>query len=86
MVSSALPAWLSRIAATHVNSPETRDSSVFANQTLRTIGFAVLVGLSYYVGTRIGFGLTPHGQPNSTFWPPNAILLAAFLPFPRRIW
>ena len=85
MVSGALPARLSRAAA-RVNSPETRDSSVPANQTRRTIGFAVLVGLGYYAGTRIGFGLTPHGQPNSTFWPPNAILLAAFLLFPRRIW
>jgi signal transduction histidine kinase len=30
--------------------------------------------------------MTPVGQPNSTFWPPNAILLAAFLSAPRRIW
>jgi signal transduction histidine kinase len=30
--------------------------------------------------------MTPVGQPNSTFWPPNAILLAAFLLAPRRIW
>jgi signal transduction histidine kinase len=85
VVSGALPAWLSRIAAP-VNSPETHDCSVPPGRTLRTIGFALLVGLSYYVGTRIGFGLTPRGQPNSTFWPPNAILLAAFLLFPRRAW
>jgi len=83
MVSRALPAWLSRIGAARLHSP---DPSVPANQILRTLGLAVLVGLSYYVGTRIGFGLTPHGQPNSTFWPPNAILLASFLLFPERIW
>jgi signal transduction histidine kinase len=83
MVSRALPAWLSRIGAARLHLP---DPSVPANPILRTIGLAVLVGLSYYVGTRIGFGLTPHGQPNSTFWPPNAILLAAFLLFPDRIW
>jgi signal transduction histidine kinase len=87
MVSRALPAWLSRIgAARPLISPQVRDCSVAENQTLRTLSYAVLVGLSYYAGTRIGFGLTPHGQPNSTFWPPNAILLAAFLLFPRRIW
>jgi signal transduction histidine kinase len=30
--------------------------------------------------------MTPGGQPNSTFWPANAILLAAFLMAPRRLW
>ena len=55
-------------------------------QILRTFGPAVLVALSYYVGTRIGFAWTPSGQPNSTFWPANAILLAAFLLAPQRIW
>ena len=54
--------------------------------TLRVLGSASIVGVGYYVGTRIGFGLTPSGQPNSTFWPPNAILLAAFLLAPRRVW
>jgi signal transduction histidine kinase len=47
---------------------------------------ALLVGISYYVGTRIGFSWTPIGQPNSTFWPANAILLAAFLLTPWRTW
>lgn len=44
------------------------------------------MGVSYYLGTRIGFALTPVGQPNSTFWPPNAILLATFLLAPPRTW
>jgi signal transduction histidine kinase len=30
--------------------------------------------------------MTPNGQPNSTFWPANAILLAAFLLVPRHAW
>ena len=47
---------------------------------------ALLVAISYYVGTRIGFAWTPIGQPNSTFWPANAILLAALLLTPRRTW
>jgi signal transduction histidine kinase len=44
------------------------------------------VGIAYYLGTQLGFALTPNGQPNSAFWPPNAILLAAFLLAPRRKW
>jgi signal transduction histidine kinase len=44
------------------------------------------VGISYYIGTQVGFAWTPMGQPNSTFWPANAILLAAFLLAPRRTW
>jgi signal transduction histidine kinase len=46
----------------------------------------LLVGISYYVGTRIGFAWTPAGRPNSTFWPPNAILLAALLLVRRKEW
>ena len=53
---------------------------------LRVAGPALSVAISYYVGTRIGFLMTPSGQPNSTFWPANAILLAACLLAPRRIW
>ncbi|HXW89437.1 MAG TPA: MASE1 domain-containing protein [Terriglobales bacterium] len=86
-MSSALLSSLSRItAAARLKSSENPDSSVSASRMLRTVSFALLVGISYYVGTRIGFALTPIGQPNSTFWPPNAILLAAFLLAPRRTW
>ena len=52
----------------------------------RQILFAVLVAAGYFVGTRIGFALTPSETPISTFWPPNAILLAAFLLAPVRSW
>jgi signal transduction histidine kinase len=55
-------------------------------QILRTFGPALLVASSYYLGTRIGFAWTPSGQPNSSFWPANAILLAALLLAPQRIW
>jgi integral membrane sensor domain MASE1 len=44
------------------------------------------VALSYFVGTRIGFALTAGDMPIATFWPPNAILLAAFLLAPVRLW
>jgi len=53
---------------------------------LRTLIIALLVAVSYYAGSQIGFFFTPAGQPISTFWPPNAILLAVFLLTPPRIW
>ena len=44
------------------------------------------VALSYFAGTRVGFVLTSGDMPIATFWPPNAILLAAFLLAPVRLW
>jgi len=52
----------------------------------RTPTIALLVAGSYYAGSQIGFLLTPADSPISTFWPPNAILLAVFLLTPPRIW
>src|SRR5688500_20078242 len=46
----------------------------------------VLVGVSYYVGARIGFALTFAPHPVSTLWPPNSILLAALVLAPFRWW
>jgi signal transduction histidine kinase len=60
--------------------------SVRVRQSLRTLSFAILVGLSYYFGTRLGFFLTPSQRPISVFWPPNAILFAALLLAPTQIW
>src|SRR5947208_13109553 len=77
---------LSITSTARFKTSETNESSVPANRILPTASAALLVGLSYYIGTRIGFAWTPTGQPNSTFWPPNAILLAAFLLAPRKIW
>src|SRR5215469_13336031 len=84
---SGLSAFLSRIDTARVNLQGTRDSSISARRTVRRIvGSALLVGIGYYAGTRVGFYLTPRGQPNSTFWPPNAILLAGLLLAQRRVW
>ena len=47
---------------------------------------ALVVAVSYYLGSQIGFLLTPANTPISTFWPPNAILLAALLLTPARVW
>jgi signal transduction histidine kinase len=86
VVTSALLSSLSKISAARDNSPGTVESSVAAKRILRTVRPALLVAISYYVGTRIGFAWTPIGRPNSTFWPANAILLATLLMAPRRTW
>jgi PAS domain S-box-containing protein len=54
---------------------------------LRTdIRVALLVGIAYYVGARIGFALVMMPTPISTFWPPNAVLLVGLLLTPPRTW
>ena len=40
----------------------------------------------YLVGTKVGLLLTPHDQPVSLLWPPNALLLAMLLLSPQRSW
>ncbi len=62
------------------------DNSLGTSLVAGQIRPALLAGVSYYFGTRIGFAWTPIGQPNSTFWPANAILLASLLLAPRRTW
>lgn len=52
----------------------------------RTVALAILVALSYGFGSYIGFTLTPSHDPIATFWPPNAIFLAALLLSPKRMW
>jgi signal transduction histidine kinase len=84
VVSRALLSSLPTTSTTRVNTPETAASSV--NRILPFGRAALLVAISYYVGTRIGFAWTPAGQPNSTFWPANAILLAGLLLTPRKAW
>jgi PAS domain S-box-containing protein len=44
------------------------------------------VFVGYYLGARIGFALTFQPHPVSVLWPPNAILVAALLLTPPRIW
>ena len=47
---------------------------------------AVLVGLGYFIGTKIGFALTFKPHPISTLWPPNSILLAGLVLTQPRYW
>jgi len=55
-------------------------------QVRRVAWIAVATGIAYYIGARVGIALKPHGQPISTLWPPNAILLAGLLLTPVRAW
>lgn len=86
MVSKTSVSSLSGFSKHPVCSADAVHSFFPAQRVLRTTAFALLVGISYYLGTRFGFAWTPPGQPNSTFWPPNAILLAALLLAPQRVW
>jgi len=47
---------------------------------------ALATALAYYFGTKFGYLFTPASTPIGTLWPPNAILLAALLLTPTRIW
>jgi len=69
-----------------VDTSASRESFISFKRILPTVNSALLVGIAYYIGTLIGFAWTPIGQPISTFWPPNAILLGALLLAPRRTW
>jgi signal transduction histidine kinase len=52
----------------------------------RTPLIAVLLAIGYYLGTLLGVSLKPAYTSMATFWPPSAILLAAFLLAPVRMW
>lgn len=54
--------------------------------TAHRICIAALIAGAYYLGTKIGFYLTPHGAAIAMYWPPNAILLGAFLLLAPRLW
>ena len=47
---------------------------------------ALLVGVSYYVGSDVAFALRFPTIPTSIVWPPNAILMAALMLTPARRW
>ena len=47
---------------------------------------ALVTSLGYLAGVCLGLELTFPTAPNSTLWPPNAILLTALLYTPRRSW
>jgi signal transduction histidine kinase len=57
-----------------------------ADPTWALLRVAALVGLSYYLGARIGLALTFAPVPVSVLWPPNSLLLAALILTPKRWW
>jgi signal transduction histidine kinase len=77
---------VSSVPATPTLQAHQPNNSNYGVTLWQSLGIAVLVAVGYYVGTIVGFWLTPSSQPISTFWPPNAILLAALLLVPRRTW
>src|SRR5207344_797688 len=63
-----------------------KDTASSVDGSFDTIQIALLVAILYYAGTKVGFFFKPVGVPISIFWPPNALLLAAFLMTPKRLW
>jgi len=47
---------------------------------------ALAVGVGYYLAARLGLAFTLQPHPISTLWPPNALLMAALLLTPARVW
>ena len=47
---------------------------------------ALATAAGYWLGTQVGLLLTPSGLAVSVMWPPNAMLLGAFLLTPRSWW
>ena len=47
---------------------------------------ALLVGVAYYLGAKLGFALNLRPHPVSTLWPPNSILFAILVLSPPRLW
>lgn len=61
-------------------------STTSAGRIARNVLAPLTIALAYYIGTRIGFLLTPKTEPIATFWPPNAILMGCLLLISWRRW
>lgn len=71
-------------ASLRTQAPLTRSTRVGFDSA--TIKICLLVFAGYYLGAKLGFALTLQPRPVSVLWPPNAILLAALLLTPVRLW
>src|SRR4029450_1484434 len=71
-------------AVNHSRARRAWDWSVLFDSRTGVTGLVVFVG--YYLGAKLGFALTFKPHPVSVLWPPNSILLAAFLLTPVRMW
>lgn len=54
--------------------------------TARNLAAAFVLAIGYLLGVAVGLALTFEPNPVSTLWPPNAIVLAALLLTPPRVW
>ena len=77
-----------RRSISQVGSAEIRPRPVISITWLdrRPIASSLLIAVGYYVGSEVGFLLTPAGLPIAKYWPPNAILMAALLMLPPKAW
>ncbi len=84
-MSNPSKSWITELALKSVFDGSV-ERSKSADDFRKAFLWAVLVGIGYAVGTRVGFALTPRTEPIAAFWPPNAMLLAGFLLIARRHW
>ena len=61
-------------------------NTLVSRRLLRYAVAALLVGVAYYLGAKVGFALNLRPHPVSTLWPPNSILFAVLVLSPRRLW
>jgi two-component system, LuxR family, sensor kinase FixL len=73
-------------AAASGSSPVVSRSSGAPLFTARNVLAACALAVGYLVGVWTGLALTFEPNPVSTLWPPNAIVLAALLATPPRVW
>jgi PAS domain S-box-containing protein len=66
--------------------PSSERLRAHALRELRTLGPACGVGVAYYIGCLAGFAMRFPSSGISFFWPPTAVLAAAFLVSAPRIW
>jgi PAS domain S-box-containing protein len=71
--------------ATDLRSQDRR-FSLAKGSSVQSAAAAIGVAVVYLAGMKVGSALTSPGQPISTLWPPNALLMAALLVAPRRLW
>ena len=62
------------------------ETTILASSKTRTALNAVLVGVAYYFGAKLGLTLSTPPDYIATFWPPNTVILAALLLTDRRHW
>ena len=82
VIGDVAGAAVSTAPAAHEAVEKSR-SYVAYEQPLRV---AVCVFVGYYLGARLGLALTFLPNPASVLWPPNAVMLAAMLVCPARLW